>query len=80
MQGSTTRSASLMPVEGLPFLCQEGQPFDKLRANGGGAAIEPVLNPFDDDRRCHAARRAHGHKPVAPAGAFKFIKHSADQD
>ena len=39
-----------------------------------------VGHPLDDDRGCHAARRAHCDQPVALFLTLQFIQHGADQD
>src|SRR3546814_15173268 len=35
---------------------------------------------FDDDRRRHAARGAHGDESIAAARAFELVERRADQD
>ena len=38
------------------------------------------LNPFDNDRGCHAAGGAHGHESTLQVASLQFVKKGTDED
>src|SRR3546814_12509692 len=48
--------------------------------SGPAMMLSCSSDTFDDDRRRHAARGAHGDESIAAARAFELVERSADQD
>src|SRR3546814_18671944 len=48
--------------------------------SGPAMMLSCSSDTFDDDRRRHAARGAHGDESIAAARAFEFVERGADPD
>src|SRR3546814_566923 len=71
-------SASIMPQNGpgpMPANSMILMPF-----SGPAMMLSCSSDTFDDDRRRHAARGAHGDESIAAARAFELVERSADQE